>query len=177
VTAAVGNDWRSRLLGREDAAREAREVREGGGRVVLTNGCFDLLHRGHVDLLEGARSLGDLLLVALNTDASVRRLKGPGRPLQTEEDRARLLLALRAVDRVVLFDEDTPGAVIGEIRPDVLVKGEEYGEPEIVGADLVRSYGGDVVRVPMTPSRSTSKLIDSIRSLPGKSRGRSEEEA
>lgn len=130
--------------------------------IVFTNGVFDLLHRGHVEYLARARSFGDVLIVGLNTDASVRRLKGPSRPLQSEKDRAAVLLALRSVDYVVLFTEDTPARVIAEIKPAVLVKGADYKESEIVGAALVKSYGGKVRRVRLSRGRSTSSLIRRI---------------
>jgi rfaE bifunctional protein nucleotidyltransferase chain/domain len=134
-------------------------LRRAGKRVVFTNGVFDILHRGHVEYLAKARSCGDLLIVGLNTDASVRRLKGKGRPLQLQRDRATVLAALKAVDYVILFDEDTPAELIARIRPDILVKGADYRLSEIVGADLVRSYGGKVKRIRLTPGRSTSAIV------------------
>jgi len=133
-----------------------------GKKVVFTNGVFDLLHRGHVDYLAKARSLGDLLIVGLNSDASVHRLKGPARPMQPQADRAAILLALKAVDYVVLFSEDTPEKLISIVRPDVLVKGADYKMSEIVGANLVRSYGGRVKRVRLTSGRSSSKIISCL---------------
>jgi rfaE bifunctional protein nucleotidyltransferase chain/domain len=132
-------------------------------RIVFTNGCFDLLHRGHVELLERARSLGDLLVVGVNSDASVRRLKGERRPLVGERDRARVLAALEAVDFVVVFEEDTPLETIRDLEPDVLVKGAEYGDGEIVGAALVEARGGRVERVAMLNGYSTTALIERIR--------------
>ena len=130
-----------------------------GGRVVFTNGVFDLVHVGHVTLLEAARREGAALIVGLNSDASVRRLqKGPGRPLVPEADRARVLAALAAVDCVVVFDQDTPLELIRHLRPDVLVKGADYDRSAIVGADEVEGWGGKVVRVPLVPGRSTTDL-------------------
>ncbi len=134
------------------------------GSVVFTNGVFDLLHPGHVDLLVGARSLGEALVVGLNTDESVRRLKGITRPVRTERDRAYVLAALAAVDCVVLFGEDTPLELIRAIEPDVLVKGGDYSESTIVGAEDVRQRGGQVVVVPLTPGHSTTATLKRMRS-------------
>jgi D-beta-D-heptose 7-phosphate kinase/D-beta-D-heptose 1-phosphate adenosyltransferase len=131
--------------------------------VVLTNGCFDLLHPGHVALLEAARAEGDLLVVALNSDASVSRLKGEGRPVIPEQERAETLLALEAVDRVVLYAEDTPAAVIEALLPDVLVKGADWEIDRIVGRKQVEAAGGRVVRVPLVADLSTSRLLARIR--------------
>jgi D-beta-D-heptose 7-phosphate kinase/D-beta-D-heptose 1-phosphate adenosyltransferase len=143
---------------------EARRFwRETGLRVVFTNGCFDLLHAGHVFLLEAARSEGDLLVVGINSDRSVREIKGPGRPLTPEAERAEALLALECVDRVVVYDAPTPAAVIDAISPDVLVKGADWAEAEIVGRDTVTRRGGRVVRVPLVAGRSTTRLVDRIR--------------
>ena len=126
---------------------------------MFTNGVFDLLHRGHVDYLAKARSFGDVLVVGLNSDASVRRLKGPERPLQSQRDRAKILLALKAIDYVVIFGEDTPKKLIEQINPHVLVKGADYTIKEIVGADFVLANGGKVRRVRLSPGRSSSRLI------------------
>lgn len=134
------------------------------GRVVFTNGVFDLVHPGHVELLEHARAEGDLLVVGLNSDASVRRLgKGPERPLVPEAARARVLAGLAAVDCVVLFDEDTPLALITALGPDILVKGADYALGEIVGADVVQARGGRVVRVPIVPGFSTTSIVERLR--------------
>jgi D-beta-D-heptose 7-phosphate kinase / D-beta-D-heptose 1-phosphate adenosyltransferase len=131
---------------------------------VFTNGVFDLLHAGHVALLEAARAEGDALVAAVNSDASARRLgKGPGRPLVAEGERARLLAALAAVDCVVLFDEETPLALIRRLRPDVLVKGADYARAAIVGADEVEGWGGRVVRVPLVEGKSTTELLRKLR--------------
>ena len=144
---------------------EARAWRETQpGPVVFTNGVFDLLHPGHVALLETARALGQALIVGLNTDASVRRLgKGSDRPVNGQDARARLLAALAAVDVVTLFDEDTPLELITELAPDVLVKGADYPRERIVGADFVESHGGRVVRVPILPGQSTTQLLERVR--------------
>ena len=130
-------------------------------RIVFTNGCFDLLHPGHVDLLSRARALGDKLIVAINSDESVRSIKGQGRPVQTAEARRAVLLALRAVDEVVVFDEATPERLIREIKPDVLVKGGDWPVEQIIGADLVKANGGEVYSLPLVEGHSTSKLIES----------------
>jgi len=143
---------------------EERQVwRRDGRRVVLTNGCFDLLHAGHVALLEAARGEGDVLVVALNDDASVRRLKGPMRPLVPEAERAELLLALEPVDRVVVYADPTPLAVVRALLPDVLVKGQDWAHDAIVGRAETEAAGGRVVRVPTFAGRSTSSLVERIR--------------
>ncbi len=131
--------------------------------MVFTNGCYDLLHPGHIRLLEQARSLGDVLVVGLNTDAGVRRAKGPGRPLTPERERAELLLALEAVDGVVLFDEETPRALIGELLPDILVKGADWSH-FVAGREEVEAAGGRVVIVPLEPGHSTTRTLEKILS-------------
>ena len=130
-----------------------------GLKVVFTNGCFDILHRGHVEYLSRAADMGDVLVVGLNTDASVKRLKGEGRPVNNEEARAMVLASLSFVDAVVLFDEDTPYELIKAVRPDVLVKGADYKKEEIVGYDIVTSYGGTVATVPLVEGYSSTKII------------------
>lgn len=132
-------------------------------RVVFTNGVFDILHAGHVECLTKARALGDILIVGVNRDSSVRRFKGADRPWQTERDRATIVAALKPVDYVVLFAEDTPERLIKEIRPDVLVKGADYAIKDIVGADFVRSYGGKIKRIALKKGRSSSALIARLR--------------
>lgn len=154
------------VVPREALTAWAEERRRRGERVVLTNGCFDLVHRGHVEYLAEAAAQGDVLIIAVNSDASVRGLKGPERPLNTVEDRCAVLGHLRAVTALTIFDEPTPLAVVELVRPDVLVKGDEYDEDRIVGASEVRAWGGDVVRVAMRPDRSTTGLIDRIKRLP-----------
>ena len=138
-------------------------LRRAYRRVVFTNGCFDLLHPGHVRLLSQARALGDVLIVGLNSDASVRRLKGESRPVLSEHDRAEVLGGLDAVDFVTVFDEDTPEELIRVIRPNVLVKGGDYTEESVVGAQMVRSWGGEVVLVPLVPGRSTTSMVERMR--------------
>lgn len=152
----------NRLIPRSRITALVARLRRSGKRVVFTNGVFDILHRGHVEYLTKARSFGELLIVGLNTDTSVRRLKGPPRPFQSERDRAAVLLGLRSVDYVTLFGEDTPDKLIRSIRPDILVKGADYRESEIVGATFVRSYGGKVRRVKLTPGRSTSSILKRV---------------
>lgn len=154
----------SRIISPGKIAARASRLRRASRKLVFTNGVFDILHRGHVDYLSKAKSYGDVLIVGLNTDASVRRLKGKNRPIQKERDRAAVLLALRSVDYVVLFSTDTPADLIRQVRPDVLVKGADYKLSEIVGAEFVRSYGGKVRRVRMTPGRSTSKILKEAQS-------------
>jgi rfaE bifunctional protein nucleotidyltransferase chain/domain len=143
--------------------REREQWRADGRVVVLTNGCFDILHPGHVALLERARAEGDVLVVALNGDASVRRLKGPTRPVLPERERAETLRALECVDRVVVYGEDTPLEVVKTLRPDVLVKGADWGEDAIVGREEVEADGGRVVRVPLVPGRSTTTILEQVR--------------
>jgi D-glycero-beta-D-manno-heptose 1-phosphate adenylyltransferase len=136
------------------------------GRVVFTNGVFDLLHPGHIDVLFAARACGDHLIVGVNSDASVRRLgKGSERPIRPEVDRAVVLAGLAAVDAVVIFDEDTPLALIDALRPDVLVKGGDYTPETVVGADLVQDRGGSVVIIPLTPGQSTTSIVQRLRAL------------
>jgi D-beta-D-heptose 7-phosphate kinase/D-beta-D-heptose 1-phosphate adenosyltransferase len=147
------------------AVRAVRRTQADGRRVVFTNGCFDLLHRGHVRYLETARRLGDFLVVAVNSDASVRRLeKGPGRPVVPEAERAEVLAALAAVDLVVIFAEPDPARVIRAIRPDVLVKGGDWPVDRIVGADFVLARGGTVRSLPYLPGASSTGLIERILS-------------
>ena len=157
-------DTGHKLVTRGAAARWVRQQQAQGHRVVFTNGCFDLLHPGHVAYLEQARSLGEALLVGVNTDASARRLnKGQGRPLTPESDRARVLAALACIDRVVLFDEDTPLELITLLQPDVLVKGGDYQLSEIVGREVVQARGGQVLTLPFVPGYSTTALLQRLR--------------
>ncbi len=157
-----------RLIDREAAAAWIRDLQARGRKVVFTNGCFDLLHPGHVHYLEAARSLGDALLVAVNTDASAGRLqKGAGRPVMPEADRARVLAALACVDRVALFDEDTPLELITRLQPDILVKGGDYRLEDIVGRDAVLARGGRVTALPFLPGYSTTEILARIREARG----------
>lgn len=131
--------------------------------MVFTNGVFDLLHPGHIDLLTAARAAGDALIVGMNSDDSVRRLKGPTRPVRAEADRAYVLAALECVDQVVTFSEDTPLELVKRLRPDVIVKGGDYAEETIVGAKEVKSWGGRVIVIPLTPNQSTTKIIERMK--------------
>ncbi len=152
-----------KIVAREAAVEQVQRWRHKGWRVGFTNGCFDLLHPGHVQLLEEARAACDRLVVGLNSDASVRRLKGPGRPVQPEAARAAVLASLACVDLVCVFEEDTPEALIDAVRPDVLVKGANYTLDQVVGAEMVRSWGGKVALVDMVPGHSTTATVERIR--------------
>lgn len=150
-------DWK-------ELAAELARARAGGRKAVFTNGCFDLLHVGHVRYLKEARSLGDLLIVGVNSDASVRRLKGPERPLQSENDRAEILASLAAVDFTTVFEQETPLELIQALRPDVLAKGGDWKPETIVGGPFVLSYGGQVRSLSFVDGRSTTKLVEKARS-------------
>lgn len=156
------------VLHRAELAETCQRLHADGKRIVFTNGCFDILHRGHVSYLAEARALGDLLVVGVNTDASVRRLKGEQRPIVAQDDRAEIVAALRVVGYVSLFDEDTPYELIQAVQPDVLVKGGDY-DPEatsgpryIVGSDIVRQRGGSVAVINLVPGRSTTEIIRKV---------------
>jgi D-beta-D-heptose 7-phosphate kinase/D-beta-D-heptose 1-phosphate adenosyltransferase len=150
-----------------DALRAALSARRReGARIVFTNGCFDLVHAGHVRYLEAARGLGDVLVVGLNDDASVRRLKGPGRPILPLAERAEVLAGLAAVDHLVAFADDTPLALIETLVPDVLVKGADWAADDIVGREVVLARGGRVERVDLVPGISTSEIVRRIRARP-----------
>jgi rfaE bifunctional protein nucleotidyltransferase chain/domain len=153
----------ARLLTVDEAAALAGQIRQHGGVVVFTNGVFDLLHPGHVRYLEDARALGSALIVAVNSDRSVRANKGPGRPVNTEQERAEVLLGLHCVDAAVIFDEDTPQAIVSRVQPDVLVKGADWAHDNIVGRDLVEARGGRVVRIAISPGHSTTELIERVQ--------------
>jgi rfaE bifunctional protein nucleotidyltransferase chain/domain len=168
----VSQDCPGGLLDRTAATAFAHGCRADGKRLVVTNGCFDLLHAGHVSFLAEARTLGDALLVGLNSDLSTRALKGPERPLAPEHDRATVLLALRSVDAVVIFDETTAGLLLAELQPSVYAKGGDYalagsstGTP-LPEEPVVRSFGGEIHLLPYLPGRSTTALIERIRRLP-----------
>jgi D-glycero-beta-D-manno-heptose 1-phosphate adenylyltransferase len=148
----------------QQAVALVERSRAAGGRIVFTNGVFDLLHAGHVRYLQHARSLGDVLIVGLNSDRSVRANKGPGRPITPENERAEILEALTPVDAVVVFDDETPYDLIKALQPDVLVKGADWAEDAIVGRDIVEQRGGRLVRVPLEPGRSTSAIVGKITS-------------
>jgi len=149
----------------EEAIAIARTWKKCGEKIVFTNGCFDLLHRGHVHYLDAARRLGDVLVVGINNDDSVRRLKGPARPLLQLQDRATLLAALKPVDMVVAFSQDTPLRLIRAIQPDVLVKGGDYAPEDIVGGEDVRGWGGSVTTIPFVEGYSTTGLLTRLQQL------------
>jgi rfaE bifunctional protein nucleotidyltransferase chain/domain len=153
------------VLGRDQLASWAQKVHAEGRTIAFTNGCFDIIHRGHLESLKQAAAAADELVVALNSDPSVTTLKGAGRPILPENDRATLIAALRPVSAVTIFGEPTPLECILQIRPDVLVKGSEYNEEDIVGAREVKSWAGRIVRVPMVEGWSTSQIIAAIQNL------------
>lgn len=147
----------------EDARKQVAEWKSKGEKVVFTNGCFDLIHLGHVDYLEKARNLGDRLVLGLNTDDSVSRFKGPERPLQDQNSRARVLAAFQFIDLVVFFNDDTPLNLITELTPSILVKGSDYLAENIVGADVVKQHGGEVKTIDFVPGYSTTRIVEKIK--------------
>ena len=149
------------LYTRADLVRARAEWRRAGKAVVFTNGCYDILHPGHIRLLEKARSLGDVLILALNTDASVARLKGPTRPLISQDERAQMAMALDAVDAVTLFDEDTPRELIAEVLPDILIKGADWAH-FIAGREEVEAAGGKVTALALEPGYSTTNIVEEL---------------
>ncbi|MBA3271939.1 MAG: adenylyltransferase/cytidyltransferase family protein [Acidobacteria bacterium] len=152
------------VLTREEAVAWAARLRGQGFRLIFTNGVFDLLHPGHIRYLRDARRLGDVMIVALNSDRSARALaKGPNRPINTAAERAEVLTALACVDATTIFDEDTPHAIVTALQPEVLVKGADWAEGTIVGADIVEARGGRVVRIPLAEGYSTTRLIEKAR--------------
>jgi D-glycero-beta-D-manno-heptose 1-phosphate adenylyltransferase len=153
----------AKIVNRETLIAARRQLRQAGRRVVFTNGCFDLLHPGHVRYLAAARQLGDALIVALNSDRTVRRLKGAGRPILSEAERAEVMAGLAAVDWVTIFDEETPRQLIAAVLPDVLVKGGDWAVEEIVGREEVEAAGGRVLSLPYLEGSSTSDIIERIR--------------
>jgi D-beta-D-heptose 7-phosphate kinase/D-beta-D-heptose 1-phosphate adenosyltransferase len=154
------------ILSTDDAVTWLQSVRGGGGRIVFTNGVFDLLHPGHLRYLQRSRGLGDALIVGVNTDRSVRAIKGEARPVTPEHERAEILAALDCVDCVVLFDEQTPYQLILRLQPDVLVKGADWSEKDMIGRDVVEGRGGRVVRVSFEAGYSTTSIIEKIAKAP-----------
>ena len=148
------------------AALWAEEQRRAGRRVVFTNGVYDLVHPGHIEYLEAAKAAGDVLIVAVNSDRSVRANKGPSRPILPEDERAELIAGLRAVDAVVIFDAETPADVIRRVQPDVLVKGADWAADAIVGRDTVEARGGQVLRIDLVAGYSTTAIVEKVRRLP-----------
>ena len=152
----------NKLANQSDTLEKVRQWQASGKKVVFSNGCFDILHAGHVEYLSAAKKLGDVLIIGLNSDASVRRLKGTNRPVCSEADRATVLSALHVVDAVTLFDEDTPEKLIGDLLPDILVKGADWTVEHIAGARAVLEHGGAVLTIPLLEGRSTSSIIEKI---------------
>lgn len=152
-----------KLIARKDVTELCRRLRRRGRKIVFTNGVFDIIHMGHVSYLTKARALGDVLIIGLNADVSVHRIKGPSRPINSQADRAGVLSALVMVDYVVTFFEDTPEKLIRQVRPHVLVKGADYEISEIVGAEFVKANGGEVRRIRMMPGRSTSDILRRLK--------------
>ncbi len=163
----------SAVLTLEEAILRFGREKRNGRRVVFTNGCFELLHPGHIRILEQARALGDVLVVGLNSDASVRRLKGEGRPVWPQQKRAEVLAAMECVDAVFVFDSDTPREVIAKLLPDVLVKGDDWPIDQIVGREEVEAAGGEVKRVPILRGFSTTTILKKMREVPPSSRAES----
>ena len=155
--------YRDKIVDRATAVRRIGEARQEAKQIVFTNGCFDLLHVGHVRYLAAAREAGDLLIVGINDDASVRRLKGPERPLVAEADRAEVVAALAVVDFVTIFGEDTPAEVITALQPDVLVKGADWAPDQVVGREVVEARGGRVLLIPFVEGFSTTALAERLR--------------
>lgn len=153
------------IVSQETAAVISKELRENGKTVVFTNGCFDIIHSGHTQYLAKAKQMGDYLFLGLNSDSSVKRLKGEDRPINNQDDRAIVLDALKAVDYVVLFEEDTPFNLIQKILPNLLVKGGDYKAEDIVGYDIVTQHGGDVVTISFVEGKSTTNIINKINKV------------
>jgi D-glycero-beta-D-manno-heptose 1-phosphate adenylyltransferase len=154
-----------KIVGQVKLAAILARARAKGKRIVFTNGCFDIIHVGHVKYLASARKLGDILVIGLNSDRSVRKLKGPSRPVNTEKDRAAVMAALESVNFITTFGEDTPEKLIKALKPDILVKGGDWKIKDIVGGDFVKERGGRVVSIPFVKGRSTSSVIDKIKKL------------
>lgn len=162
---------REKVQSRDQIQATAARAKNAGKKIVFTNGCFDLLHVGHLRVLSEAKKLGDVLLVALNSDRSVREIKGPGRPILPEGERAELIAALEMVDYVTLFDEPDPRNLLREVKPDVLVKGGDWAEDKVVGRELVEGWGGKVAVVPYLADHSTTDIIKKIERTRKKSHG------
>jgi rfaE bifunctional protein nucleotidyltransferase chain/domain len=159
---------RSKILRLSDLVKVLESLREAGKRIVFTNGCFDILHAGHVRYLAAARSKGDVLVLGLNSDVSVKSIKPENRPIVRQDQRAEVLAGLACVDYITIFDEPDPLVLIQTIKPDVLIKGADWKETEIIGSDVVKSYGGNVIRIEVVPGISTSRIIQRILKLYGR---------
>jgi D-glycero-beta-D-manno-heptose 1-phosphate adenylyltransferase len=153
------------ILSLHEAILQFGPAKRNGRRVVFTNGCFDLLHPGHIETLEKARSLGDVLVVGVNSDRSVRQMKGAGRPILPERERAEILAALECVDGVVIFEQPTPREIVAALLPDVLVKGGDWASDQIVGREEVEAAGGEVISIPLVAGYSTTAMLEKIREL------------
>ncbi len=153
---------RSKVVNLDDLLKKVADHRKNGEKIVFTNGCFDILHVGHVRYLAAARNEGDILVVGLNSDHSARKIKGEQRPIVQQDQRAEILASLCCVDYITIFNEQNPLALIRSIRPDILVKGDDWPEKEIVGGDIVKADGGEVVRVPVVPNISTTSILNRI---------------
>ena len=153
----------SKIMTADELANQVKDWRSSGKKIVFTNGCFDVLHRGHIEYLAQASDMGDILIIGLNTDNSVKRLKGESRPVNDQHARSLLLAALSFVDAVTLFDEDTPFNLIKTIMPDILVKGGDYKKEDIVGHDIVKANGGKVITIPLTEGYSTTGMIERMK--------------
>ncbi len=154
---------KSKIIAKRDIAKLRAKLTRQHKRIVFTNGVFDIIHYGHISYLQRARALGDILIIGLNTDKSVKKIKGPGRPINKQSDRAGVLAAMECVNYIIYFSEETPLKLIEAVKPDILVKGADYKIKDIVGADFVKSYGGKVKRISLTHGRSTSKLLDKLK--------------
>jgi D-glycero-beta-D-manno-heptose 1-phosphate adenylyltransferase len=161
-------DIKKKIISLDDFLPIRAKIKNEKKKLVFTNGCFDLIHRGHIEYLTAARKLGDYLVIGLNSDKSVRKIKGPNRPIVSQEDRAFVLSALEAVDFVLIFDEPTPEEIIKKILPDVLVKGADWNEENIVGADVVKKNGGEVVRINFVEGCSSTNIIEAVLKAYGK---------
>ena len=157
----------NKIVSRETLKEELNMLRQAGKTIVFTNGCFDILHVGHVRYLREAKKLADILVLALNSDASVRAIKGEKRPLVPEDERADIMAALESIDYVILFDDPTPQQLVEYLQPDILVKGGDWAEAAIAGADFVKASGGRVITIPLTEGRSTTNIIEKIRQVYG----------
>lgn len=157
------NNIKNKFFTLEELAVQSQNWKNDGEKIVFTNGCFDVVHKGHVEVLARTSDLGDKLIIGLNSDVSISNIKGPSRPIIDEDSRKLLLAAFSFIDAIVLFDEETPYNLINTLKPDVLAKGGDYKIKDIVGADIVKAYGGHIITVPLTPNFSSSNIIDRIK--------------
>ena len=163
IILSIPRDPKAKIVSREEAAERLKRWKEQSRKPVFTNGCFDIVHQGHVTYLYQARLLGDALVVGINSDASVKRIKGENRPILNQQERAELIAALECVDMVIIFDEDNPGELIKAIEPLVLVKGADWPIDQVIGKDTVEAIGGEVKNIPLVAGRSTSAIIQTIK--------------